>query len=238
MAESRRDDLAALSALGEPNRRRLYDHVAGQRSWVSREQAADAVGIQRGIAAHHLDRLADEGLLETDYQRLTGRRGPGAGRPAKVYRRAATEIDVALPARQYELAGRLLATAADRSRGDGTPIVRALGDAARDEGRRLGGRVGQRAGQAKSARVWRAHLLEELEALGFEPVQVGDGVTVLRNCPFHRLAQEHTELICRMNLAVLESMLGAIGGTGLRAVLEPEEGCCCVRLHPAPVERA
>src|SRR5262245_54884045 len=132
--DSTRDELATLGALAEPSRRALYDYVVARRGWVSREQAADSVGIQRGIAAHHLDRLAEEGLLDVDYQRLTGRRGPGAGRPAKVYRRADEEVGVSLPPRQYELAGQLLAEAAERSQREGAPIDRALRDAARQEG--------------------------------------------------------------------------------------------------------
>jgi predicted ArsR family transcriptional regulator len=227
-----RDDVATVGALAEPSRRALYDYVVAQRGWVSREQAADAVGIQRGIAAHHLDRLADDGLLDVDYQRLSGRRGPGAGRPAKVYRRADTEIGVSLPPRQYELVGQLLAEAADRSRRDGTPIDRALRDAAREEGRALGEQSRERLGRKTSTRARREAVFEELSALGFEPETQDDGVTVLRNCPFHHLAQEHTELVCGMNLCLLDSLLDTIEDTGLRAALEPEDGSCCVRFHP------
>jgi predicted ArsR family transcriptional regulator len=227
-----RDDLATLGALAEPSRRALYDYVSSKRTWVSREQAADAVGIQRGIAAHHLDRLAEEGLLAVDYQRLTGRRGPGAGRPAKLYRRAAMEIDFSLPPRQYELAGRLLASAADRSRLDGTPIDQALTVAARTEGRHLGEQSRKRLGRRTSARARQEAVFDELRDLGFEPETLADGVTVLHNCPFHHLAREHTELICGMNLCLLESLLTQLAGTGLRAALEPAEAWCCVRFHP------
>ncbi len=121
-----RDALDSIGALSEPNRRALYEYIVEQRDWVSREQAAAALGLQRGIAAHHLDRLADDGLLEIDYRRLNNRRGPGAGRPAKVYRRAESELGLTLPPRDYELAGRLLADAAERSRGDGRPIEESL----------------------------------------------------------------------------------------------------------------
>ena len=97
-ASERRDALGAVAALSEPNRRALYEYVVARRDWVSREQAAAAVGLGRSIASHHLDRLAEEGLLDIDFQRLNDRRGPGAGRPAKVYRRAlSAEIVVSLP---------------------------------------------------------------------------------------------------------------------------------------------
>src|SRR5687768_16389912 len=96
------DRLGVLSGLAEPNRRALYEHIAGTGGWVSRDQAADALGLERGTTAHHLDRLAADGLLEVDFQRLSGRQGRGAGRPAKVYRRSGRQIGVSLPPRDYE----------------------------------------------------------------------------------------------------------------------------------------
>jgi predicted ArsR family transcriptional regulator len=221
-----------VGALADPNRRALYEFVATQRGWVSREQAADALAIGRGIAAHHLDRLAEEGLLEVDYRRLTGRRGPGAGRPAKIYRRAAEEVSVTLPPRRYELAGRLLADAADRSRREDVSVQGALDDAAREEGRALAGASRARLDRRTSSRARREVLFEELRTLGFEPETLESGVTVLHNCPFHHLARAHTELICGMNLCMLDSVLAELEETGLRAVLEPEDGYCCVRFHP------
>ncbi len=225
-------DRGPIWALAEPNRRALYDYVAGRRDWVSREQAADAIGLRRGIAAHHLDRLADDGLLEIDFQHLSARRGPGSGRPAKVYRRASTEFGVSLPPRHYDLAGRLLADAVDRSRSDGSSIEEAISGAANGEGRRIGdiarGRLGRRTSQAAR----RAGVTEQLQQHGFEPEVLHDGETVLHNCPFHLLAQDHTELICGMNLCLFEGLLSQVGDTGLSARLEPQNGCCCVRLHP------
>jgi predicted ArsR family transcriptional regulator len=230
---ARQHDLDAIGALAEPSRRALYEYVAGRRDWVSREQAADAVGMKRGIAAHHLDRLADDGLLEIDYRRLNERRGPGAGRPAKVYRRAPSEIAVSLPPRLYELAGRVLADAADRSSRSGIPIRRAIDQAARDEGKLIAADAEHELGRRASASARRARLFAELRARGFEPETRGDGVTVLHNCPFHQLAEQHTELICGMNLCLLDTAVTELDGTGLRAELEPEDGYCCVRFHPA-----
>jgi len=235
-----RDTLGTLGALNEPSRRALYEYVAGRRDWVSREQAAEAVGLQRGIAAHHLDRLADEGLLEVDFRRLNDRRGPGAGRPAKLYRRAAAEIAVSLPPRHYELAGRLLAEAADRSQHDGTPIEQAIDEVAREEGRAIAEEAQRGIRRRSGIQARRARLYGELRSRGFEPETRNDGVTVLHNCPFHRLAQEHTELICGMNLCLLDSLVAELDDVRLRAELAPEEGYCCVRFHPArtPTDRA
>jgi predicted ArsR family transcriptional regulator len=227
-------DLDALGALAEPHRRSLYEFVVRARRWVSREEAADASGLGRSVASHHLDRLADDGLLETDYRRMNDRRGPGAGRPAKVYRRAPTEVAVHLPPRDYELAGRLLAEAADRASRDGTPIDVAVADAARHAGSEMGESVRSRMrGRARAAEARRA-VVEELGARGFEPEAVVDGRVVLHNCPFHQLAESHTELICGMNLCLFEGLLDEVAASDLEARLEPEPDQCCVQL----VERA
>ena len=227
-----RDDLSAVSALAEPSRRALYEYVCSQRVWVSRDQAANAVGLRRGIAAHHLDRLAEDGLLDTEFKRLTGRTGPGAGRPAKVYRRAAAEIDVSLPPRHYDLAGKVLSAAAVRSSRDGTEISAAIGDEAERVGRRIATEGVAKAEVGPCATNRRDVLFDELRSWGYEPQTREDGVTVLHNCPFHQLSTEHTELICGMNLRLLEGAVDALDGVGLRAALEPSEGDCCVRFHP------
>src|SRR4051812_19417171 len=109
MADAR--SVAAVAALAEPTRRRVYDHVVRQSSAVSRDDAAAALALPRGTAAFHLDRLVADGLLDPCCERRTGRPGPGAGRPAKLYRRAAGPVSVSLPERRYDLAGELLADA-------------------------------------------------------------------------------------------------------------------------------
>jgi predicted ArsR family transcriptional regulator len=222
----------AIGALVEPNRRLLYEYVVDRRDWVGRDEAATAVGIGRGITAHHLDRLADDGLLEVDYRRLNDRSGPGAGRPAKVYRRAPSEVAVSLPPRHYDIAARLLAEAAERSRRDGTPIEHAIELAAREEGRAIAADAELALDRRAGIGARRARVLEELRARGFEPEVQRDGVVVLHNCPFHQLSQTHTELICGMNLCLLDSLLGEFPDLGWRAALEPAQNFCCVRFHP------
>lgn len=223
--------LEAIAALAEPNRRTLYDYVVAAGAWVGRDEAADATGLQRSVAAHHLDRLVDDGLLEVDYQRLTGRTGPGAGRPAKLYRRADREFDVALPPRDYQLAARLLADAIAESTRTGEEIRTAVDGTARDEGRRLGRAMRARMGRRRSAKEARRAAREVLADHGFEPEESDDGTIVLRNCPFHRLAQSHTELICGMNHCLIDSALAELGTGDLDARLEPDPDMCCVRLH-------
>jgi predicted ArsR family transcriptional regulator len=209
--------LDRVAALGEPVRRALYRFVAAQPEPVTREQAAAAVGVAQHTAKFHLDRLVDGRLLEAGYRRPPGRGGPGAGRPAKVYRRSHTDLDVSLPERRYDLAGRLLVKAFARAERTGSPVPEAL--------RAVATRAGRSAGtQAASG------LFDALAADGYEPRRDGDGIT-LANCPFHALASEETELVCGMNRAYLEGMLGGIGDTGLTARLDPAPGRCCIRLE-------
>jgi predicted ArsR family transcriptional regulator len=218
--------VAAVAALAEPTRRRLYDHVVRQSQPVTRDDAAAALELPRATAAFHLDRLVDAGLLDIGYERRTGRTGPGAGRPAKLYRRAGCSVAISLPERRYDLAGRLLADAmadADRS---GEPPRAALERRARQRGRELGAAAAATGAPAEQA------VLRVLEDQGFEP-HLGDGVISLANCPFHALAQEQTELVCGMNLRLLDGVLESVPSSGLVARLQPTPGRCCVRMEPA-----
>ena len=225
------DQIAALSVLGEPSRRALYDHIVSAGDWVGRDAAADAAGIQRGVAAHHLDRLAEDGLLDVDYQRLSGRTGPGAGRPAKVYRRSALEFDIALPPRDYELAGRLLADAVVDAQATGRDVSDAVDGAARAAGQQLGQAIKTLQGRARSADSARAATLEVLHGQGYEPLEQSDGTVVLRNCPFHVLAKSHTELVCRMNHCLIAAAVAEVDDSGFDVRLEPDPTLCCVRLR-------
>lgn len=225
------DDLDVVGVLAEPTRRALYDYVVSRHDWVGRDAAAQALGLRRGVTVHHLDRLEAEGLLVSDHRRLNGRSGPGAGRPAKVYRRAPQAFAVSFPPRRYDLAGQVLAAAADRARSEGVPIDDAIESAARDQGRRVGEGARRRAGDRTDPEVRRRALFEELRDDGFEPVTGDDGVTRLANCPFHDLSTTHTDLICGMNHVMLRAAVARCGGTDLDARLEPETGQCCVRFH-------
>ncbi|HEX2299940.1 MAG TPA: helix-turn-helix domain-containing protein, partial [Pseudonocardiaceae bacterium] len=118
--------VSRVSALAEPARRALYLYVAAQPEAVSRDQAAEGVGLPRHTVKFHLDKLVADGLLDTEFRRLSGRRGPGAGRPTKLYRRSAREVAVTLPQRHYDLAGRILAGAVETAARDGVPVLEAV----------------------------------------------------------------------------------------------------------------
>ena len=234
------DQLAGMSALSEPARRRLYEYVARQSAPVSREQAAEGVSLPVHSVKFHLDKLVDAGLLEVEYRRLTGRTGPGAGRPSKLYRRSAKELEVSLPPRSYDLAGALLATAVERAAGGDVPIGDAVREVAREEGRRIargvdvlrapGGTPGGTPGHARSEDLGR--VASVLADQGYEP-QVSEAAMCLRNCPFDRLAAEHTELVCGMNLSLVDGVLDGLRISSLTARLAPAPGLCCVKVEPS-----
>ena len=228
MDDERTAQVAAVAALAEPTRRLLYEHVVRQPAAVSRDEAAEVTEVARASVAFHLDKLVDEGLLDVVYERRTGRSGPGAGRPAKLYRRAECDVAVTLPERHYDLAGGLLAAAIDGSGVAGEEPRAALARLAFERGRELG--VAARGDD--DAEDGREVALRALEQHGFEPRAEGDAVT-LANCPFHRLAREHTELVCGMNLRLLDGVLEGAATEGLAARLQPSPGRCCVRLEPA-----
>ena len=208
-----------LGSLRDPVRRALYLHarrVAPEE--LSRDAAAAALGITRSLAAFHLDRLVDAGLLEPVYKRLSGRSGPGAGRPAKLYRPSARPLEVTLPPRRYELAARGLAE------GLGLAPDRPAGEPARAAARRLGEALGRDAGSEDGG----TPLLAALNDLGFEPLETEPGVIRLRNCPFHELAEDYRTPVCDLNLALQEGLLRGLAGGSVRAALEPRPGWCCV----------
>ena len=226
MAGDRSAQVAAVAALAEPTRRRLYDYVIRGPEPMSRDDVAGALGVPRATTAFHLDRLVAEGLLDVHYERRTGRTGPGAGRPAKLYRRSGAAVEVSLPERRYDVAGQLLAAAVADSERSGERPRAVLERRAQLRGRELGevaGAAGRDGGDA---------VLHTLEEQGFEP-RVEGAAIVLANCPFHTLAREHTELVCGMNLRLLEGVLEGVPSSGLTAHLRPEPGMCCVRLDPA-----
>jgi predicted ArsR family transcriptional regulator len=210
------DALDDVGMLADAVRRRLYDFVRAHGTAVTRDEAARATGISRTLAAYHLDRLADAGLVDVDYARTNGRSGPGAGRPAKRYAPGSRDVTVSLPPRNYSLLAQLLAAGADATPSDA--FRSALATAAEREGAALG----EQAGDVTAA----------LAAAGYEPMTADDGDIVLRNCPFHSVVQQHPELVCTLNESFVRGTLERMGADPARAELSPCTGRCCVVVHP------
>jgi predicted ArsR family transcriptional regulator len=229
-----RDNVHAIASLDEPVRRALYEWVVASGRAVGRDEAAAAVRVSRALAAFHLDRLVRDGLLLPEYRRLTGKTGPGAGRPAKLYRRAPGEVSVSLPERRYETAARLFAETLERlgnGPAEGPPAE--LKDAAHEVGEEAGEHAADEAGNPRSKSGRRAAVVAALAERGYEPFAAEDGDIRLRNCPYHALVEEHRPLVCGMNLALVDGVIEGAGGGGLEARLDTRPGLCCVAIAEA-----
>ena len=219
-----------LSVLDDDLRRRIFLFVRAQGLPVSRERVATEVGISRKLAAFHLDKLTEKGLLTHHYARPAGKGGPGAGRPAKVYEPSPMTIEISVPQRQYELAGRLLLDGV-ANQTEGTSARDTTNAAALSQGSELGARAGAGRGLRHPGPERTLAAAEEiLSDQGFEPFRESAKVVALRNCPFHRLAERSPEVVCGMNRSFIEGIVRGLGNETVEVVLEPEQGHCCVKL--------
>jgi predicted ArsR family transcriptional regulator len=224
------DDIARIALLSEPSRRRLYDYIRGRGEPVGRDEAARVARISRSLAAFHLDRLAAAGLLETEYRRISGLTGRGAGRPAKLYSLSGRRVTVSLPENRYDVAGTVFVRMIEAGRGQA--VRRGIRAVARDRGLEMGRELSARVGTGKPLR--RAE--RALEELGYRPQRRKDVVRP-RNCPFHDLVREAPQVVCAMNHALLAGLAAGLrtkapGPEGrILAESDPDDGACCVRLR-------
>ncbi|TAL07615.1 MAG: transcriptional regulator [Chloroflexota bacterium] len=225
-----------VAVLAEPVRRRLYEFVATAAEGAGRDAAAAGVGINRALAAFHLDRLVAAGFLEVTFRHLGQRRGPGAGRPAKIYRRSDRELMVSVPQRSYDVAAELLATALDSAGTEDAdkPRLAELAAAAHRLGASIGEEARRRAGPRPSRKRLQVAAMDVLAGRGYEPRMDDSGGLILGNCPFDALARRHRSLVCGMNLSIMRGVLDGLRERGVIATLDPQEGRCCVILEQRP----
>jgi predicted ArsR family transcriptional regulator len=223
------DAWPALALLAEPRRREVYDFVATRDGPVTRDEVSSGVPMSRSLAAFHLDKLAEAGLLDVTFSRPEHRAsGPGAGRPSKRYAVSNREVGVSLPPRRYDVAGRVMARAiaASTTKASQTTaqIARRL---AREEGREVGERFGGAGGP--STKKTMAAVEDALASCGYEPAV--DGQTIkLRNCPFHSLVDAAPQLVCELNKSFVSGVIdGLHGASAVGAELCGRiDGNCCV----------
>ncbi len=232
-------------------RRDLYRLLAHSDSWLTRDQAADALDMARSVAAFHLEKMVEAGILETRFERLSGRSGPGAGRPSKLYRPSGAEVSASVPDRHYDLAGSLLAAAVVESTTSGVAVDECLRSVAYSAGSDIAARatadVAEAAEGGEAADRLADRLEDLLDAQGYEPQMIAGEAPdlvqcseiALANCPFHSLVEEHRELVCDMNLNFLSGVLvGLDSPPSVTARLQPEPGYCCVRIGGIPASSA
>jgi len=233
-AEDLERRISGIAALDQPLRRELFRLLSERGGWVTRDEASEALDVSRSVVAFHLDKLVEAGVVEVSFERTSGRTGPGAGRPAKLYRRGADEVSASVPERRYDLAGSLLAAAIAEAERTGAPIAECLSDSARAAGRAIGQEAAELNGRLATREARRHAALDLLARHGYEPTLGKRGEIALVNCPFHRLAEEHRTLVCGMNLDFLTGLLEGLGPADrLDARLAPEPGHCCVRIKAA-----
>jgi predicted ArsR family transcriptional regulator len=221
------DDLRAVALLAEPVRRRLYLYLRERQEPVGREEAARHAGIKARLAAFHLDKMAEAGLLDVEYRRLSGRAGPGAGRTAKVYSVSSRSFSVQIPQTRYALAASMMASALSAG-SSGAGSAESLQDVATTVGGGLGDEIRQQT-QTNSAR--RDAVLRKLKQLGYEPQVEKSGEWTMRNCIFSELASSHRELVCGMNAAFVAGIVG--GARLLSHQVERRRATwptCCIRV--------
>lgn len=210
--------LAAVASLGDENRRKLFGFVTSSPRPVGRDEAAAALGIPRSTASFHLDRMVQDGVLTAEFRKLGGKAGPGSGRPAKTYRAAQPEVGASVPDRNYDLAGELMVAAIEHSTAVGEPVRDALLATSHAKGLAM----------AEGS----PSLEEFLAAEGYLPLPDGDGGFALGNCPFHRLADGHADIVCAMNGAFLSGAAAGCGVAESRIVGNDAPGQCCARITP------
>jgi len=220
------DDLVAVALLAEPVRQRLYLFLRDYSEPAGREEVSARTGIAPRLAAFHLDRMADAGLLEVEYRRLSGRTGPGAGRPSKLYRIAAREFSVLIPQTRYALAASMMATALSAA-GPGTDGAGSLQEVAGTAGERLGEEL-RRQERTRGARL--EAVRRQLTHLGYEPREEESGAWTLRNCIFAELSASHRELVCAMNAAFVTGLLSGARIRSLSVQRQEPGPACCVQL--------
>lgn len=208
--------VAAVASLGDEKRRQLFQLVASSAGPIGRDDAADALGLPRSTASFHLDKLVQDGLLAVEFQKAAGKTGPGSGRPAKMYRPAASEVGASVPDRNYDLAGELLAAAIEHSAATGD----AVGDSLRTTSYRKGLELAAGA----------EGLTEFIAGEGYDPQPDGHGGLVLANCPFHRLSDGHPDVVCAMNGSFLRGAAAACGEPEDRIAPNSVRGQCCARI--------
>jgi predicted ArsR family transcriptional regulator len=218
--------IEAIASLREPIRRRLYRYVERQTVAVSRDEAAEAVGTSRAMAAFHLDKLVELGLLRAEYRRLGGRTGRGAGRPSKLYRRSRRQFTLTFPERNHELLARLLAEEAAHHDASSTDAP------AGRYGRSLGARARKRISNGAAQPRLRQCVEDVLEDLGFEPFRSDTGDTRARNCPFDPLSRSYSAVVCRAAIALVGGVIEGSGANSVEARRDARVDRCCVVLSP------
>jgi predicted ArsR family transcriptional regulator len=229
--EQMRRAIKAVAALDDELRHGMFSYIRRMRRPVSRDEAAASVGISRKLAAFHLDKLVDAGVLQARLETLGG--VPKVGRRPKVYEPVPDDLRVAIPPRQHDVLATILVDAV---------LTERTGETARDAALRVARVHGSELGVAERATLRPGRLGAEraltaastvAERHGFEPARPTPTCVRLRNCPFHPLAAAAPDLVCGINHGFFAGLLDGLAAPTVEAVLDPQAGECCVELRAA-----
>jgi len=206
-----------LTAAADPELREALLFARGATAPVTADDAADALGVHRNVARSRLERLAEAGLLEVSFERRSGRSGPGAGRPAKLYAVAPETEAIEFPPRRLTaLVGRLLDELPERSR---PAALRRVGE---DFGRELADAAGLRPVSDVARGLER--VCAAVRSLGFqaslERVEGDTAVIATPTCPLRPLVVERPE-----TAEIDRGMWAGLVERGLRRVRAADVRC-------------
>ncbi|MGW3467311.1 helix-turn-helix transcriptional regulator [Saccharopolyspora sp. NPDC000995] len=221
--------MAAVAVLADGLRRGMFEFIRRARRPIGRDEAAAAVGISRKLAAFHLDKLVDAGLLCARFEPVGGIRK--VGRTPKVYEPTDAHIGVSIPPRRPDLLADILLDAV-LTEGERETAIESAMRTARERGQRLGAeeRLRSRPGRLGAERAL-TRTEQVLTRYGFEPDRESPTCVRLRNCPFHPLTAKSPELVCGLNNAFLQGFLAGLQAPSVEAALDPRPGECCVALR-------
>lgn len=212
-AQTERDIERLATALGDPTRRKIFFFVREAGVLVGKDEVAEAIGIERRLAAFHLDKLVEQGFLRAEFQRRTGRTGPGAGRPAKLYALTESEVSVSLPERHYDLLAELLLRS--MAGGSDVPTQAVLERVGYEFGREIGLRQREESGDATplSARSTTTEAIAEVVRLlsryGFAAESAGGDAIKACSCPFEEMAFHDPARVCGLDRSIWKGILSA-----------------------------
>lgn len=208
----------AESALSQPTRARLFALLGELGRAAGTAELAAQLNLHPNGVRRHLERLAEEGLVERRRQRQE------RGRPRDVWRIAPGAHPGGRSPRAYADLARWLA----RATGSGHRGLRGIEAAGREIGRELAG--GRETGGEEA-------LLTTLTALGFQPRIDGRGAKQvrirLRNCPYRDAVRENQPLVCALHKGLTRGLLdvleprATLGGFQPR---DPDRAGCLIKV--------
>lgn len=206
-----------LDAIGGRKLREALLYVRGSRRGVTADDAATELGVHRSVARSRLERLAEAGLVRTSFERRSGRTGPGAGRPAKLYSAAPEDEPLELPARRFPaLVARLLDAIPTEGR------EQALRCAGEDFGRELA-RAARLRPKARPEDALEA-LCRAVRSLGFhaalDRIEGDTAVISTLTCPLRPLVAQRPEAAL-----IDRGMWSGLVERGMRGVLAEAVDC-------------